>query len=100
MKGELLEEGRALSWCSSYLPVLSDFVSRDAARDMDILAVTMRNKSIAVLKAKLEKPPHHGMADVDGSLLAQVVSLFRAACKVSSSAAMLALYQTSSLIWT
>jgi hypothetical protein len=98
MKEELQEEGRALSWCSSYMPVLAKFVSRQAAQNLDVLAVTMRNKSIAVLKAKLEKPARNVMKDNDISILAQIVSLFRAACKVRKSAKLLlVLTQTASL---
>ncbi|KIW29613.1 uncharacterized protein PV07_05416 [Cladophialophora immunda] len=79
MKEEFSDEGRALSWCSSYMPVLAKFSSPDTARDLHFLAIKMRTKSMKILKTRIEKlsldiPP-------DISLVSQIVSLFRAACK-------------------
>ncbi|OAL38504.1 hypothetical protein AYO20_02153 [Fonsecaea nubica] len=79
MKEEFSDEGRALSWCSSYIPVLAKFSSPDTARDLHFLAIKMRTKSMKILKDRIEKlsldiPP-------DISLVSQIVSLFRAACK-------------------
>ncbi|EXJ76447.1 uncharacterized protein A1O5_00955 [Cladophialophora psammophila CBS 110553] len=79
MKKEFSDEGRALSWCSSYLPVLAKFSSPDTARDLHFLAIKMRTKSMQILKDRIENlsldtPP-------DMSLISQIVSLFRAACK-------------------
>ena len=79
MKEELCEEGRALAWCSSYLPVLSKFCSTDTARELNMLAIKLRTESMKILKKKIEDLPPGVAPDI--SLISQVVSLYRAACK-------------------
>ncbi len=85
MKEELSDEGRALSWCSSYIPVLAKFSSPSTARELNLLAIDMRTKSMKILKEKIEKLSLEGAPDI--SLISQVVSLFRAACKEGDVAA-------------
>jgi hypothetical protein len=85
MKDELSSEGRALAWCSSYLPVLARFCNPEMSRELNMLAIRMRSQSMKILKAQIEnlhldRPP-------DISLIAQIVSLFRAACKEGDAAA-------------
>ena len=79
MKEELSNEGRALSWCSSYIPVLAKFSSPETARKLNMLAIKMRNKSMKILKDRIEELSFDGVPDI--SLISQIVSLFRAACK-------------------
>ncbi|KIW63056.1 hypothetical protein PV04_09934 [Phialophora macrospora] len=85
MKEELSEEGRALSWCSSYLPVLAKFSAPDTARELNVLAIKMRTKSMKILKGHIEKMSLDTPPDI--SLISQIVSLFRAACKEGDIAA-------------
>ncbi|ETI19409.1 hypothetical protein G647_09242 [Cladophialophora carrionii CBS 160.54] len=79
MKEELSEEGRALSWCSSYMPVLAKFSAPDTARELNMLAVQMRTKSMKILKQHIENMSLDAPPDI--SMISQIVSLFRAACK-------------------
>lgn len=79
MKEELSDEGRALSWCSSYLPVLAKFSSPETAKELNVLAIKMRTKSMMILKDLVEKLSLEVPPDI--SLISQVISLFRAACK-------------------
>jgi hypothetical protein len=85
MKEELSEEGRALSWCSSYLPVLAKFSAPDTARELNLLAMKLRTKSMKILKGHIENMTLDTPPDI--SLISQIVSLFRAACKEGDIAA-------------
>ena len=85
MTEELSDEGRALSWCSSYIPVMAKFCSPETAREMNILAIAMRTRSMKALKMKIESLSPENSPDI--ALISQVVSLFRAACKESDIAA-------------
>ncbi|OAL24653.1 hypothetical protein AYO22_05442 [Fonsecaea multimorphosa] len=79
MKEEFSDEGRALSWCSSYIPVLAKFSSPETARDLQFLAIKMRTKSMMMLKKRIENLSLDVPPEI--SLVSQIVSLFRAACK-------------------
>ncbi|OAP62099.1 hypothetical protein AYL99_04302 [Fonsecaea erecta] len=79
MKEEFSDEGRALSWCSSYMPVLAKFSSSDTARELHLHAIKMRAKSMTILKNRIENLSLDVPPDI--SLVSQIVSLFRAACK-------------------
>jgi hypothetical protein len=79
MKEELSDEGRALAWISSYIPVLARYSSRDTARDLNLTAIKMKAKSLKILTAKIARLPNDSPPDV--ALVAQIVSLFRASCK-------------------
>jgi hypothetical protein len=85
MKEELSDEGRALSWCSSYIPVLTKFCSPETVRELNPLAIDMRTKSMKILKKKIDNLSLDQAPDI--SLVSQVVSLYRAACKEGDKAA-------------
>lgn len=79
MKEELSDEGRALSWCASYIPVLAKFSSPETAQELNMLAIKMRTKSMVILKDQVEKLALDVPPDI--SLISHIISLFRAACK-------------------
>lgn len=79
MKEELTDEGRALAWIASYIPVLSRYSSPEVARELALMAIDMKVKSMRILKNKIASLQTDEQPDI--ALLAQIVSLFRASCK-------------------
>ncbi|KIX03803.1 uncharacterized protein Z518_07356 [Rhinocladiella mackenziei CBS 650.93] len=79
MKEELSDEGRALAWVSSYIPVLAKYSPEDTARDLNLMAIKMRAQSLRILKDRIANLSTEAQPNI--SLVSQIVSLFRASCK-------------------
>lgn len=79
MKEELTDQGRALAWVSSYAPVMARYSSPQVARELLLMAIDMKLKSMRILKQKIGSLSNNLPPDI--ALLAQIVSLFRASCK-------------------
>lgn len=79
MKEELSDEGRALSWVSSYMPVLAKYSPPDTARTLNLIAIKIRSKSMKILKGRIENLSPDSTPDL--TLISPIVSLFRASCK-------------------
>ncbi|KAK5050583.1 hypothetical protein LTR84_003865 [Exophiala bonariae] len=79
MKEELNDEGRALAWAGSYATVMARYCSKETAREIAVMGLSMKIRSISILKDKLSALRLDSQPDI--AVLAQIVSLFRASCK-------------------
>lgn len=79
MKEELTDEGRALAWVSSYAPVMARYSSKEVGKEITMMGMQMKLKSMRILKDKIGALSLDTQPDI--AMIAQIVSLFRASCK-------------------